>query len=208
MAAARCRAPWRRMLHGWPGLRSRDLTRLAVLAARGGRSDGQGWPTVATMASYVGSETTTVPHPDDPGVLLGAVGALRPGVAAAIVSLCRLGVDQAPVTTEPGDHLEVWLVDEEDANNALADVISDTATAVRDLRDEGKTVFLHCVHAHTRTPVVAAAYGALITGDHPELALNRVLDVRTNADPRRSIRAALQQLPRPDQPPRPSSAAN
>lgn len=27
---------WRRMLHGWPGLRARDLTRLAMLAARRG----------------------------------------------------------------------------------------------------------------------------------------------------------------------------
>ena len=36
----------------------------------------------------------------------------------------------------------------------------DAAEAVRVLRSEGKTVLLHCVHAETRTPLVAAAYGA------------------------------------------------
>ena len=32
--------PWHLVLHGWPGLRADDLTRLAVLAARGGAVDG------------------------------------------------------------------------------------------------------------------------------------------------------------------------
>ncbi len=69
-------ARWRRVLHGWPGLRSRDLTRLAVLAVGNGQCAPEGWPDVPRMPSYVGSRTTTVPHPDDPDVLLGAVGAL------------------------------------------------------------------------------------------------------------------------------------
>ncbi|MCA1720659.1 MAG: ADP-ribosylglycohydrolase family protein [Actinobacteria bacterium] len=187
-------ARWRRVLHGWPGLRSRDLSRLAVLTVRGGRPDPEGWPTVARMPSYVGSRRTTVPHPDDPGVLLGAVGALRPGVADAVVSLCRLGREEAPVTADARDHVEVWIIDKEDANNALTQVLADTAAAVKQLRDEGKTVFLHCVHAHTRTPVAAAAYGALITGDHPREALRRVLAVLPGANPRRSIAAALDEL--------------
>ena len=185
---------WRRALHGWPGLRARDLTTLACLAARRGGSDPEGWPAVARMPSYVGARTTTVPHPDDPGVLLGAVGALRPGVADAVVSLCRLGREEAPVTPDPRDHFEVWLIDREDANNALPLVIADAAAAVKQLREEGKTVFLHCVHAHTRTPVVAAAYGALITGDAPRTALDRVLAVLPDAYPRRSIAAALDEL--------------
>jgi len=84
-------ARWRRMLHGWPGLRAADLTRLAVLAVRGGRTDPEGWPLAATLPSYRGARTGTVAHPDDPGVLLGAVGSRRPGVADAVVSLCRLG---------------------------------------------------------------------------------------------------------------------
>jgi len=185
---------WRRHLHGWPGLRARDLTRLALLAARPGPPDPTTWPAVPRMTSYGGSATTTVAHPDDPGVLLGAVGALRPGVADAVVSLCRLGSEEAPVTDDPSDHVEVWIVDKEDANNDLARALADAAGTVQVLRAEGKTVFLHCVHAHTRTPVVAAAYGALITGSSTADALQRVLAVLPGARPRPSIRAALEKL--------------
>ncbi len=188
---------WRRILHGWPGLRARDLSRLAVLAARKGHSDSEGWPTCSTMPSYIGAETATVPHPDDPGVLLGAVGALKPGVSDAVVSLCRLGADQAPVTADPADHVEVWIVDQEDANNDLVYAVGDAAAAVKRLRAEDKTVFLHCVHAHTRTPIVAAAYGALITGDTTARSLERVLAVLPSAYPRRSIRVALESMELP-----------
>jgi len=185
---------WRRHLHGWPGLRARDLTRLALLAARPGVPDLTNWPAVPRMTSYGGSSTTTVPHPDDPGVLLGAVGALRPGVADAVVSLCRLGSEEAPVTHDPSDHVEVWIVDMEDANNDLARALTDAACAVQALRAEGKTVFLHCVHAETRTPVVAGAYGALITGSSTVDALRRVLAVLPGARPRPSISAVLEKL--------------
>lgn len=37
---------WRRIVHGWPGLRARDLIHLAVLTARDGHDDSQGWPSV------------------------------------------------------------------------------------------------------------------------------------------------------------------
>jgi ADP-ribosylglycohydrolase len=187
-------ARWRRMLHGWPGLRTRDLTRLAALAVRKGQADPSGWPTCNTMSSYAGASGMTVPHPDDPGVLLGAFGALKPGVADSVVSLCRLGCDEASLTQDPRDHIEVWLVDEEDSNNDLAFAITDAARAVKELRDEGKTVFLHCVHAHTRTPVIAAAYGALITGTSSADAMRRVLDVLPYSDPRTSIRDVLEGL--------------
>ena len=89
------------------------------------------------------------------------------------------------------DHVEVWLVDAEDANNDLPFVLRDAAETVRQLRSEGKTVLLHCVHAHTRTPVVAALYGSLLTGVPAGISLDRVLAVLPNASPRRSIAAAL-----------------
>ncbi|GAA1276051.1 ADP-ribosylglycohydrolase family protein [Pseudonocardia aurantiaca] len=185
-------ARWRRMLQGWPGLRARDLTRLAVLAARRGRPDGDGWPSAPTVPSYGGSAKWTVPHPDDPGVLLGAVGALRPGVADAVVSLCRLGAGEAPLAGVPAsDHIEVWIIDRDDANLDLPGVLADTASVVRDLRAEGKTVLVHCAFAETRTPVVAAAYGALITGSTRETALRRVRAVLPSARPRPSIVARL-----------------
>ncbi|MFC5993504.1 ADP-ribosylglycohydrolase family protein [Pseudonocardia hispaniensis] len=181
-------ARWRRRLHGWPGLRARDLTRLGVLAVRRGELDPDGWPGAPTVRSYAGASERTVPHPDDPGVLLGGVGALRPGVADAVVSLCRLGADQAPLAgVAPEDHIEVWLIDGDDANLDLPAVIADAAAAVRELRAEGKTVLLHCVHAQTRTPVVAAAYGALVTGSARAAALRRVTAVLPSACPRPSI---------------------
>ncbi|HWH29774.1 MAG TPA: ADP-ribosylglycohydrolase family protein [Mycobacteriales bacterium] len=186
-------ARYRRLLHGWPGLRARDLVRLAALTVRGGKSDPDGWPAGESLASYAGAETTVVPHPDDDGVLLGAVGALRPGVADAVVSLCRLGRTQVPLAgVASEDHVEVWLVDKDDANIDLRCVLDDAATAVRDLRAEGKTVFLHCVHRHTRTPVVAAVYGALVAGGSEREALRRVQDVLPPARrPRESIADVL-----------------
>jgi predicted protein tyrosine phosphatase len=183
---------WRRLLQGWPGLRARDLTRLAVLAVRRGRPDGDGWPSAPTVPAYAGSPRATIPHPDDPGVLLGAVGALRPGVADAVVSLCRLGATQAPLAGVPAaDHVEVWITDRDNANLDLPALLADTASVIRDLREEGKTVLLHCVFAEARTPIVAAAYGALITGSTPEAALRRVRAVLPSARPRPSIVAGL-----------------
>jgi ADP-ribosyl-[dinitrogen reductase] hydrolase len=185
-------ARWRRVVLGWPNdYRARDLARLAVLTARGGKPDSEGWPTAPTIPSYAGAPTVITPHPDDPGVLLGAVGALRPGVADAVVSLCRLGRDQAPMTKDPTDHVEVWLVDQDDANNDLPFVLADTASVIRDLSDEGNTIFVHCAHAISRTPVVAAAYAALITGDSGESALARVQAALPLAGPRPSIAASI-----------------
>jgi ADP-ribosyl-[dinitrogen reductase] hydrolase len=185
-------ARWRRVQHGWPGLRARDLTRLAVLAAQGGRPDGAGWPSGAVLDTYRGFPRSVVAHPDDAGVLLGAVGGLRPGVADAVVSLCRLGAAQAPLSgVAPGDHVEVWLIDRDGANLDLPGVLADTASVIRDLRAEGKTVFVHCAYAETRTPVVAAAYGALITGSTGRAALDRVAAALPTTRPTPSIAAGL-----------------
>ena len=185
---------WRRELHGWPGMRARDLVRLAVLTVRGGQPTAGGWPTAPRLADSYGSSDVIVPHPDDPGVLLGGIGALNAHTADAVVSLCRVGTAEAPATADPRDHVEVWLVDDEDANNDPALVIADAAAAVAQLRREGKTVLLHCVHMHCRTPVVAAAYGARITDGSTRHALARVLAVLPDAFPRKSIVDALHQL--------------
>jgi hypothetical protein len=128
----------RRAIHGWPGLRARDLIWLAVSTTLTGGTHPDGWPTAPRVTSYQDSSHEAVPHPDDPGVLLGAVGALRAGVADAVVSLCRLGRDQAPVTPDARDHIEVWLVDGQDANLDAPAVIADAARAVQTLRSEGR----------------------------------------------------------------------
>jgi ADP-ribosyl-[dinitrogen reductase] hydrolase len=44
-------ASWRRVVHGWPGLRARDLSGLGLLTARGGADDAVGWPRGATVDS-------------------------------------------------------------------------------------------------------------------------------------------------------------
>lgn len=188
-------ATYRRRLHGWPGLRVRDLHRLAFLAVHRGQDGPGGWPSAETIPSYRHAEITVTKHPDDDGVLLGAVGAVRPGVADAVVSLCRMGSGSAPLSgVPPEDHVESWLIDKDDASLDLAGQLVDAAAAVRELRAEGKTVLLHCVHAHSRTPTVAAVYGAMVTGSTPVAALDRVLAVLPASSPRRSFVRELERL--------------
>ena len=181
-------ARYRRVLNGWPGLRARDLVSLAVLITRGGRPTSGGWPTAARLADGYGASDVVAPHPDDPGVLLGAIGSLSSCTTDAIVSLCRIGTQEARILADPCDHVEFWLVDKEGHNTDPAAVVLDAARTIRDLREEGKTVLVHCVHAHSRTPIVAAAYGSLLTGDGIATSLRRVQSVLPSAQyPRRSL---------------------
>ena len=67
---------WRRQVHGWPGLRARDLIGLGIATARRGSPAGRGWPEVDTMrAGY--EQECAVPHPHDPDVLLGTFADLH-----------------------------------------------------------------------------------------------------------------------------------
>ena len=193
-------AQWRRTLHGWPGLRARDLVRLGVLTARGGESDSAGWPADALLdySEYKGSGALAR-HPDDEGVWLGGVDALDnlPGGVDAVVSLCRLGSAQVPASgVAPSDHIQIWLIDESapDKNPNLDFVLTDAAAAIEVLRAEGKTVLLHCVQAQSRTPTVAALYGARLTGRTPPEALADIVETLPKANPNRGFRAALKRL--------------
>ena len=193
-------AEWRRKLHGWPGLRARDLIRLGVLTARGGKADRAGWPQDATVdySAYKDSDALAR-HPHDDGVWLGGIDALGnlPDGVDAVVSLCRLGDSQVPAPGLAfGDHVEVWLIDDRDpAKNPNLDfVLADAATAVAALRDEGRTVLLHCVQAQSRTPSVAAVYGARLTGRTPTEALADILKALPRANPNSAFRAAMERL--------------
>ena len=113
------------------------------------------------------------------------------------MSLCRLGAAQAPAAgVAAGDHVEVWLIDEPDpAQNPNLDfVLTDAAAAVAALRAEGRTVLLHCVQAQSRTPAVAALYGARLTGRTPTEALGDIVHVLPKAIPNSAFRAALKRL--------------
>ncbi|MGI3782940.1 MAG: ADP-ribosylglycohydrolase family protein, partial [Janthinobacterium lividum] len=167
--AAAVPSAWRRVLNGWPGLRGRDLVRLAVLTARHGRPDRAGWPSGPVVNYSAYASTALVRHPDDDRVWLAGAGALEelPSGIDAVVSLCRLGPDQVPAAgVRPEDHVEVWLVDSADSaqNPHLGFAFRDAADAVAALRAEGRTVLVHCLQAQSRTPTVAALYGAQITG--------------------------------------------
>ena len=138
-------------------------------------------------------------HPDDDHVWIGGVDALAklPAGVDAVVSLCRLGSTEVPAQgVAPRDHVEVWLLDESepDKNPNLDFVLTDAVAAVEALRAEGRTVLLHCVQAQSRTPAVAALYGARLTGRTPTEALADIVDVLPNARPNSGFRAALDRL--------------
>lgn len=187
-------ARWRRMVHGWPGLRSQDLVALAVLTVRHGRRDRSGWPGVARFDhSSDPSFGTCVPHPHDTGVWIGGMGALDalPADVDAVVTLCRYGAEQVPTGVE---HVVFRLIDSEAADNPNVEfVIDDAARTVAQLRAEGRTVLLHCVAAHSRTPTVALRYSALL-GVALDAAAPAVIGALPDARPRRFFVEALRRL--------------
>lgn len=125
--------------------------------------------------------------PHDDGVWLGGVGSLQRAAGLgidAVVSLCRLGTLDVPgVAAE--DHATFWVVDSavEDDNAHVAFVLQEAAAAVQRYRAEGKTVLLHCVRAESRTPTVAALYGARVARISPLEALEDVRRALPNARP-------------------------
>src|SRR5690606_2029751 len=96
--------------------------------------DSHDWPTTKRMPLL--NEPLLVPHPADSGVWLGDLGALdiAPASVTAVVSLCRVGREQAQV--EPVNHIEVRLIDQPGKNPHLDLVLTDAADAVAMLRAE------------------------------------------------------------------------
>lgn len=189
-------AAWRRLLHGWPGLRGVDLEHLAYLTVRRGSAGKYGWPLVDHIdysALQYGSPALAV-HPYDDGVLISGATVLEamPPEVDAVVSLCLTGRTQIDPRLE---HINFRLMDESapEQNPNLDFVLTDAATLVRDLREEGKTVLLHCVAAHSRTPTVAIAY-AMVLGVPLDEAMSKVCAVLPEARPNRGFCNALNRL--------------
>ncbi|QNN52320.1 ADP-ribosylglycohydrolase family protein [Nocardioides mesophilus] len=160
---------WVRRVHGWPGLRARDLVRLSVLTATGGRSDNSGWP-AGERFEYGYASRPAVAHPVDDGVYLGTEHTSDHD-ATAIVSLFRRGRLDVPFQGIAAEnHIEVRLLDLEDpaANPNLAFTLADTAAVIDELRGEGHRVLVHCVQAQQRTPSVAVAYAIRRGATHTE----------------------------------------
>ncbi|WP_234538360.1 ADP-ribosylglycohydrolase family protein [Streptomyces shenzhenensis] len=171
---------WQQAVHGWPGLTGVDLVRLAVRTARGGQDDGDGWPSAARVPVPAGAHRGfAVPHPHDPGVLLGNLALLQgaePVAVDAVVSLCRMGA--APVLPDAdAEHVRVWLVDNDGDNANLHYVVDQAAREVLRLRGAGKRVLLHCAAGQSRTPAVAAVYSHLATGADAGTALKELREV-------------------------------
>ncbi|GAA2199962.1 ADP-ribosylglycohydrolase family protein [Sinomonas flava] len=185
---------WRRRLHGWPGMTALDLQRLGMELARGeGRRPGA-WPAAAHFdhSPYVPSSAIdVVEHPADPGVLLGAAPALQRDDYDAVVSLCRVGTEDATVPT--ADHARFWIIDSAwpEYNAHLEFVLRDAAAAIATFRAEGKRVLLHCVRMESRTPTVAALYGAKVRGVSGLEALDEVRSVLPAASPNRAFMEVL-----------------
>ncbi|OBH59468.1 ribosylglycohydrolase [Mycobacterium colombiense] len=177
-------AEWRRLLHGWPGLSTRDLVALATRIVNGDEP-----------FKYDLFWMTPVQHPHDDGVWLADVAALQvlpPGVDA-VVSLCRVNDDDLPVGVE---QIDIRLIDdiEPDANVNLDFVLTDTVRLIEQLRNEGRTVLLHCVACQSRTPAVAALYGARLRGVGVDQALFDVTASLPAAWPNPAFRDALHRL--------------
>jgi protein-tyrosine phosphatase len=111
----------------------------------------------------------------------------------AVVSLCRVNDDDLPAGIE---QIDIRLIDIEgqDANLNLDFVLTDTVRLIEQLRKEGRTVLLHCVACQSRTPTVAALYGARKQGISGETALRDITSVLPDGYPNSDFRAALNRL--------------
>jgi len=177
-------AEWRRMLHGWPGMATRDLVALATRIVKEERP-----------FSYDLVCMTPVRHPHDDGVWLADVAALQglpPGVDA-VVSLCRVNDDDLPAGVE---QIDIRLIDivGPDANPNLDFVLTDTVRLIEQLRNEGRIVLVHCVACQSRTPTVAALYGAHKQGISGETALRDITSALPGAWPNSDFRRAVKRL--------------
>ena len=81
------------------------------------------------------------------------------------------------------------------SNTATVDfVLLDTVRIIEHLRNQGATVFVHGLFGHSRTPAVAALYGARRTGIDVYRALSDVCVRLPKADLNPTLRTALGRL--------------
>lgn len=188
---------WKSMLHGWPGLATRDLLRLAVLAVRKGVDDEAGWPSAPDITGWYQEHyherAFDLALPDDSGVRFGNAPAAATVECDVILSLCRMG---STIPAGAGAQHELILVDSPflGDNPNLDFVLRDAARAIAAWRDEGKTVFVHCVAGISRAPTVVAAYLASRLRIDGLSALERVTQAHPRAHPNPGFCEALGRL--------------
>lgn len=169
---------WRRCVFGWPAYRDGDLQRDVYAALSAGP-----WDDDITGPGVV------VPLPADAGVLLGDLAGLQslsPDVDA-VVSLCRGGSDGRliPAWVAPDNHASVWLRDSPVAqdNPNLELVVRDTVDMIVRMREQGRTVYVHCDDAASRTPFIAALYSAALNSSSAMAAYQDVAEVLPRISP-------------------------
>jgi len=174
---------WRRMLHGWPGLRARDLVRLGVLTATRGRSTSNGWP-AAPIIGGAGDPHYLVELPGDPGVLLGILTSLSDALphVDAVVSLCRVGARQIPKHLE---HHEAWLVDQSgtEANPNLAFVLDDVVDAIRLRAKPQAEIQIRSEGGGSRQALLAALALAIAATTGRRSGVTRTVPIRASGKP-------------------------
>ncbi len=188
---------WKSILHGWPGLRTRDLLGLAVLSVRNGTVDEVGWPSAPDVTGWYeehyGEQAYELVLPDDPGVRFGNAPAAATVECDVILSCCRMG---SRVPKHAGTAHELIFVDSPHrAENPNLDfLLRDAASAITAWREDGKTVFVHCVAGISRTPTIVAAYLASRLGIDGTTALARVTAAHPRANPNPGFREALARI--------------
>lgn len=171
-------ATWRRRIHGWPGLRARDLVELALRTA--GEAPADAWPRRAHEPEITSRPAVTVAF--DGGLRLGTQSCLTTTDADAVVSLSRIGSAERLFADHPERHVEFWLVDSDDpaTHNDLAATLIDAADVVAELRSQGHSALLRCAHAHHRTTSDALVYAVKyrwLTTDAAAEQIRRALGV-------------------------------
>jgi ADP-ribosyl-[dinitrogen reductase] hydrolase len=183
-------AEYRRVLHGWPGLKFRDLVNLAILSSQYGDTVGtHNWPTGERFIP--GFERTAVKHPHDDGVWIGSLAAvdMLPDIDA-VVSMSRVGT----VQHQTAETVEFWVVDYPGENLNLEFALKDAVDTIAKLRAEDKTVLLHCYAAHSRTPSTAALYSALHCGVPIDKAIKDVVASLPDARPQKFLVDAIHNI--------------
>ena len=73
-------------------------------------------------------------------------------------------------------------------------MLTDTVRLIEQLRNEARTVLVHCVGAYSRTPTMGALYGARLRNVSVDDALRDITEVLPGAYPNGAFREALRRI--------------
>jgi len=186
---------WVTKIHGFPNYTASDLVRLAVLTVQGGRDDSQGWPSAHRLYHPTDRGAGTFWSIErEPNLVLGEQCSLGVDSAPfdAVISLSRIGVAESPVGHPHQLTVRVMDAVEPEKNIHLDFQYFDVSMQLRQWLDEDRTVFLHCVHTHNRTPNFLAAFLMYCHGLSQQQAIDEVMRALPMAQPHDYLRERLE----------------